>query len=249
MPDPRILPRSLRGEKYFSWRGGEVSRIEGLSDAVFALSLTLLVVSLDVPRTFDELLVAFRYLPVFAACFAVLIMCWYLHFLFHRRYGLEDSGTVWLNALLLFVILFYVYPLKFLFTVLFDLWFGRGIQVTQPDGSIAPAISGAQMPTLMLLYSGGFVGVFAIFSLLELRAHARRRQLQLSRVELAITVSTLRSHLISVGFGLVSMAMVLVDGSLAGWAGMIYFLIGPVQGWNGYRTGRRVERLAAGSGG
>jgi len=37
MVDKNLLPRSLREEKYFRWRGGEVSRIEGLSDAVFAV--------------------------------------------------------------------------------------------------------------------------------------------------------------------------------------------------------------------
>jgi uncharacterized membrane protein len=36
--------------------GREVSRIEGLSDAVFGFEITLLVVSLEVPNTFDELL-------------------------------------------------------------------------------------------------------------------------------------------------------------------------------------------------
>ena len=35
MPDSNLLPSSLREEKHFRWRGGEVSRIEGLSDAVF----------------------------------------------------------------------------------------------------------------------------------------------------------------------------------------------------------------------
>jgi len=34
------------GETDFRWRGGGVSRIEALSDAVFALALTLIVVSL-----------------------------------------------------------------------------------------------------------------------------------------------------------------------------------------------------------
>ena len=38
MVHENLLPRSLRAERHFRWRGGEVSRVEGLSDAVFALS-------------------------------------------------------------------------------------------------------------------------------------------------------------------------------------------------------------------
>ena len=41
-------------EKDFRWRGGEIARIEGLSDAVFAFCITLLVVSLEAPKTFAE---------------------------------------------------------------------------------------------------------------------------------------------------------------------------------------------------
>ena len=38
----------------FRLRGlGEVSRVEALSDGVIAFAITLLVVSLEVPRTFD----------------------------------------------------------------------------------------------------------------------------------------------------------------------------------------------------
>lgn len=36
----------------FRVRGKEVSRVEGLSDAVFGFAITLLVVSLEVPKTF-----------------------------------------------------------------------------------------------------------------------------------------------------------------------------------------------------
>lgn len=51
MVDTNLLPQSMSGEKHFQWRGGAVSRVEGLSDAVFARSLTLLVVALEVPGT------------------------------------------------------------------------------------------------------------------------------------------------------------------------------------------------------
>src|SRR5436853_5038549 len=108
----------------FRWRGGETARIEGLSDAVFAFAVTLLVVSLEVPKTFNELAVLMRGFISFAICFGLLIQVWYEQFLFFRRYNLQDKGTLWLNAFLLFVVLFYVYPLKFLFSFLVNRWTG-----------------------------------------------------------------------------------------------------------------------------
>jgi uncharacterized membrane protein len=52
----RLVRGGLGRENRFRWRGKEISRLEGLSDAVVAFAVTLLVVSLEVPRTFDELL-------------------------------------------------------------------------------------------------------------------------------------------------------------------------------------------------
>ena len=110
------MPHSSRTEHYRR----EVSRIEGFSDAVFAFAVTLLVVSLEVPHTFDELWAAMRQFFAFAICFALLFQVWWRHFNFFRRYGLEDAPTIVLTGILLFVVLFYVYPLKFVFTLVID---------------------------------------------------------------------------------------------------------------------------------
>src|SRR5918911_2484228 len=83
------------------WRNHEVSRIEGLSDAVFGFAITLLVVSLEVPRSFDELIEAMRGFGAFAVSFALLFVVWFNHYNFYRRYGLQDNYTVWVNAFLL----------------------------------------------------------------------------------------------------------------------------------------------------
>ena len=83
-----------------------ISRLEAFSDAVFAFALTLLVVALEVPKSYDELMELVGGFLSFACCFSVLVWVWYEHNLFFRRYGLQDPYTVFLNGGLLFVVLF-----------------------------------------------------------------------------------------------------------------------------------------------
>ena len=85
-----ISKKSLFGEKYFRWRGGEVSRLESLVDGVFAISVTLLIVSREVPQNFQDFVNVMWTFPGFIITFTFLFMIWYAHYLFHRRYGLED---------------------------------------------------------------------------------------------------------------------------------------------------------------
>jgi hypothetical protein len=81
-------------------RRHEISRLEAFSDAAFAFALTLLVVSLDVPRSYGELMGLLKGFLSFACCFALLVWIWHEHNMFFRRYGLQDPSTVFLNGIL-----------------------------------------------------------------------------------------------------------------------------------------------------
>jgi len=233
-----LLERGQQGDRYFRWRGGDVSRLEALTDGVFALSLTLLVVALEVPETFAELKQAFRMLPAFGFCFSILLYVWWSHFRFHRRYGLEDGPTVALNGLLLFLVLGYVYPLKFLFY-----WNWSMVLGDQRSG--AAAFEGVgEIQQLMIIYSVGAFAVFGTLWLLHLWAWTKRDRLELNAVERQVTKAALAEHSVSFGLALMSIVIAASGPQYAPWAGMIYFLMPVLQPLVGWRHGVKVEALA-----
>jgi uncharacterized membrane protein len=214
------------------WRGREVSRLEAFSDCVFAFALTLLVVSLEVPKTFDELERALRGFPAFAVCFLAFLCIWRAHYLFFRRFGLDDRTTTWLNGALLFVVLFAVYPLKFTFRVLMA-------------GDGEAAMGPGDWPRLMALYSLGFVAVFLVFALLYLHAWRRRGALALDPVEALLTRARAESHALLAAVAVVSLALAAAGN--APLAGLAYLLNLPVQSlhWSLVYGRRRRSRAAA----
>lgn len=177
-----IARRYLRGhEEGFEWRGREVSRLEGLSDAVFGFAITLLVVSLEVPQSVAELLHAMRGFIGFAISFALLFRLWGYQYRFFRRYGLEDPTTIRLNGVLLFVVLFFVYPLKFMTQTLTDFFFSGGLATLRP-GVLTEALAGGGYDLLLMFY-GGFGTVFLVLGLMYLHAYRMRDQIGLNALE------------------------------------------------------------------
>ena len=197
----------------FRNRSDSVSRLEGFSDTAFGFAITLLVVSLAVPNRFDELLKQLSGLPVFAVTFALVATIWYGQFLFFRRYAMSDFVTVVLTLLLLFVVLFYVYPLKFLFAVAFQT---GGISFQERD-----------VPTLFLIYGLGFASVSFVLALLYAHAYRKRDELGLNEWEVLVTRLSIAGHLATATVGLVSaaLAQVIPQPATALVAGFIYFAV------------------------
>jgi hypothetical protein len=243
----------------FRWRGDGVSRVEGLSDAVFGFAVTLLVVSLEVPSTFTELAVMMLGVPAFAVTFTLLLLVWHAHYRFFRRYGLEDTRTVVLNAALLFVVLLYIYPLKFLFQTIFGLTMASaasrlGVAFLAPAAEASlGAIRGDQWPALMCIYAFGYIALYGVFALMHRHALAQREALQLDDVEAAITRHSIRESLVMVAVACLSIAATLGLPHALGWpatpaaflAGWLYMLIWPAQVVMGRRHDRELRALRA----
>ena len=227
-------------EKHFRWRGGEITRLEGFTDAVFAFAVTLLVVSLEVPHTFDELIAAMKGFVAFAICFAILVQVWYYHYIFSRRYGLQTTYTVVLNAVLIFVVLFYVYPLKFLFTLVVGEFSGG---LTVPGGRLNQMITADSQPAvLMVIYSVGYTAVFLLFALLYHYAYKKRTELELNEYEALRTIHAVIFHVSFAAVGvLVIMITLLLPRPKAGFAGMLYSLNGVVGFVAGSVLGKREQ--------
>ena len=210
-------------EKHFRWRGGEITRLEGFTDAVFAFAVTLLVVSLEVPKTFTELAATMKGFVAFAICFAILTQLWYHHYLYSRRYGLQTWYVIFLNSLLLFVVLFYVYPLKFLFTLAVG---GLTGLIASQEG-LRNMIQDSQVPALFVVYSIGYTAVFLIFALLYQYAYRKRVELQLNEYE---TLRTRRAVINHLGFAfvgvLVAVVALLLPPRLAAASGYLFCLNG-----------------------
>jgi uncharacterized membrane protein len=215
------------------WRSHEPSRLETFSDAVFAFALTLIVVSIEVPKSFDELTVVMRGTLSFAFCFLVLFMIWNNQNIFFRRYGLKDSYTVTLNGILLFVSLIYVYPMKFLTTLFVD-------DNYIDHGKVLPRMRVEQAPQLMIIYSAGYMVIYLLFFLMYKNAEQQAQELELTDKELYETKTTSYINFINVVIGgLVIITVLIVPARWAGSCGFIYFLIGPAYGiWFAYRGKR-----------
>jgi uncharacterized membrane protein len=185
-----------------------ISRIEAFSDGVFAFAATLLVVSLGTDSSDSIIDVDLKSFAGFAISFFVLFTFWYLHYNFFRRTNYMDNWIIALNAVLLFVVLYYVFPLK----SLINSWF-----ITQ--GMTYDKLAG-----LFELYGIGFTLIFLCFSLMYLRAYKKSKHLENSLDLFFYT----RHFALFVIVGLISIITAYLHiGITFGLPGILYCLLGP----------------------
>jgi uncharacterized membrane protein len=192
----RFLFPDCPREDLFRWRSPETSRIEGFSDAAFGFAITLLVVSLDVPRTSAALLEALRGFIGLAATFTVLFGFWKAQFTFFRRYGLEDDRTINLTGVFLFLVLFVVYPLKFVVEAM-------SADLLSGGAAPSPFTSREHAVWFLAAYGGGFAGILITLALMYAHAYGQRDRLALGELERFETVESLRKYAIAGGGSLI----------------------------------------------
>lgn len=233
------LPFSPRPESDFAWRGRSPTRLENLSDVVFGFALTLLVVSTEAPRDFKGLIHVLRDFPVFVACFALLMYLWNEHYRFFRRYGLEDLTTRMFNYVILLLVVFSIYPLKFLFTGWFAFMLGPRFGPTRVE-----ALAIDELYALYIVYGTGMAAIFSVYALLFRHAWRHREALRLTPLECVQTRASIAEFLVQVGVCAISvvLASVRVHPIIPGF---VYATIGLFLAVSYTRYGRQMDRLRA----
>lgn len=185
------------------------NRLQALSDGVFAFAATLMVVNLDFNGGVQGLLSQTNDLIAFGVSFFVLVAFWVVHYNYFRRSGYVDYWIIAFNTLLLFVVLYYVFPLKSLVSS----WIG------------AERITLEGLSSLFQLYSIGFALIFLCYSLMYFRAYRKEKAID-SALELYFYA---RHFSIYVLVGLLSVLLSALNvGITIGLPGFVYGLLGPL---------------------
>ncbi len=217
------LLKNRQHDPRITYRGESASRLDNLTDAVFGIAITLLIFNLSNPNSFSDLLTFTKTLPAFLISISFLILIWNEHVEFSEIYSFNDTRLIIYNTLFIALVIFYVYPLRFLTLFLTNYMFRADLRVS---------IQGDQVPYLMVYY--GFIA-FALYFVLYLlyhRASSLKTTLGLNEYEQFYTRYQQKRILILFIVPLISIVLTLIINSYSFvWAsvagGVTYFLYTP----------------------
>jgi hypothetical protein len=232
---------ALRTREGFRLRGGDITRLESLTDGAFALALTYLVIAAnEVPHSYQDLIVAFKQAPAFAASFAVMLPFWYSHVTWSRRFGLEDVRSTILTGCFIFVMLIFVLPLKIAFAAGFSYLSGGWLPSLTQIGTLE------QLRLLFIAYGLGFTLMEGCLGGLYYHAWRLRQPLALDPLEQVDTQYSLGRTLCGMGIGLLAMLVALLAppqfAPMSGWS---YALLAGINPLLRRRRNRQRQELQA----
>lgn len=216
--------------KEFRHRGEEPGRLENFSDAVFALAITLLLISTSPPTTFDQVKRFVWEIIPFCICITAIILVWHEHFKFYFRYGIRNGHVIFLNTLFLIIVLFYVYPLKFFSKIIL---FPIAYILNQDSlfDELVQTFRGTNMAYLMIIYGVGATGIFVVLTLMYRYALKNADLLELNEVEKFDTQASIQINFLMgiVPFIAVIVAILFRNFTLGGmYSGFCYCLYPPL---------------------
>jgi hypothetical protein len=216
----------------------QMTRLETFIDAAFAFAISMLVIAAQqIPDNIQALLAAFKNVPTFICSIAVLGVFWRGHWLWSRRYGLEDGRSILISWVMMITILILIYPLKALFG---SMWY------LLSNGQVGQRLSlhttEAQARALFAIYALGTIAVSAEILLLNLRAWQLREPLRLNLRERLATRGELVGWSIPVGVGTVSLGLALtLPIEQIAWSGWVYFSIALLVRLHGFFHRRKMK--------
>nr|WP_298992400.1 TMEM175 family protein [uncultured Polaribacter sp.] len=181
------------------------NRLESVSDGVFAFAATLMVVTIGNNATITSFQDELPNLISFAVSFFVMMAIWKVHYNYFRRTDFIDNWIIAFNMVLLFTVLFYIFPIRSLINT----------------GTGGVRISIEKFASIFQMYSSGFLLIFLCFCFMYLRAYKKTNDLKLLFYSRHFFVFVLVA-LISFIFATLRI------GLLFGFPGFIYVFLGPL---------------------
>ena len=183
------------------------SRLEALSDGVFAFAATLMVVNIGSSEAITSFTAEMPNLISFAGSFFVMMLIWKVHYNFFRRTDYIDNWIIALNMILLFTVLFYVFPVRSLLST------GLGEERISLD----------EFSAIFQMYSIGFSLIFLSLHFMYIRAFKKDRTKEKNYTLLFYS----RHFLLFVIVGFISFLLAKFQiGLQIGLPGFIYAILG-----------------------
>ncbi|TMN88173.1 hypothetical protein CWB72_13715 [Pseudoalteromonas phenolica] len=201
------------------------SRIEALSDAIFGLALTFLVVKMEIPKSYAEFESMSHGFIGFFITFLMLFIIWNNQARLLSSIDKVDAPLKILLACFLFTILFFVFPLKYMFTLALETFF----PFYQSAIKMEETLTLSQISQLIHIFSSTLMTIFGLLMLMNIYIYKNREKLILTVSKISIK-REIFTDLAIVLVALLSHTMVyLLSPNLLYLTGVIYLLILPTR--------------------